>query len=196
MTLNEHHVTFLLYDNFPDGDGHALMFATDVHVHILATSDIWYMDGNCSMAQGYGPSHLFAVICDSSKRGGGGGGCTTCVCMCMCVYIYIYIYMCVCVLLLLLLLFFVQISYEIVTHRHGCEPSLVITDFERPVELALHSVFGPHVCIQYCFYHLTQSTWRKTEEVPRTYKHIQKGMMNSDSAVANWLHIPFSYQVK
>ena len=101
MTLNEHHVTFLLYDKFPDGDGHVLMFATDVHVHILATSDIWCMDGHFSMARGYGPSHLFAVICDSSKRYWGGGGGVVplvyvCVCVCIYIYIYIYIYVCVC----------------------------------------------------------------------------------------------------
>ncbi|MPC67205.1 hypothetical protein E2C01_061373 [Portunus trituberculatus] len=43
------------------------------------------------------------------------------------------------------------------------DPSLVIVDFEKSVELAMYAVFGPHVQIQYCFYHLTQSTWRKIQ---------------------------------
>ena len=33
-------------------------------------------------------------------------------------------------------------------------------DFEKSVEAALHSVFGQHVQVQFCFYHITQSTWR------------------------------------
>ena len=36
------------------------------------------------------------------------------------------------------------------------------------VELALHAVFGEHVTIQYCFYHLTQSIWRKIQSLGLT----------------------------
>ena len=48
------------------------------------------------------------------------------------------------------------------------DPSVVIVDFERSVELALHAVFGEHVTIQYCFYHLTQSIWRKIQSLGLT----------------------------
>ena len=52
-----------------------------------------------------------------------------------------------------------------VLEEAGCDPSIVIVDFERGVENALHSVFGDHVHIQYCFYHLTLSIWRKIQSV-------------------------------
>ena len=44
-----------------------------------------------------------------------------------------------------------------------CDPSIVIVVFERGIEHARHSVFGDHVNIQYCFYHLTQSIWRNIQ---------------------------------
>ena len=62
----------------------------------------------------------------------------------------------------------IQTTYEAifrVLEEAGCDPSVVIVDFERSVELALHAVFGDHVNIQYCFYHLTQSIWRKIQSL-------------------------------
>ena len=47
----------------------------------------------------------------------------------------------------------------------GCDPSVIIIDFERSVELAINSVFGEHVNIKFCFYHLTQSIWRKIQSL-------------------------------
>ena len=55
-----------------------------------------------------------------------------------------------------------------VLEQAGCDPSVVIVDFERSVELALHAVFDEHVNIQYCFYHLTQSIWRKIQSLGLT----------------------------
>ena len=49
-----------------------------------------------------------------------------------------------------------------------CDPSVIIVDFERSVELAIVSVFGEQVTIQYCFYHLTQSIWRKIQSLGLT----------------------------
>ena len=40
-------------------------------------------------------------------------------------------------------------------------PTTVITDFEQAVLNAISTSLGPHVSSQGCFYHLTQSTWRK-----------------------------------
>ena len=51
-----------------------------------------------------------------------------------------------------------QTSYEVmfrILEEHGCDPSTVLIDFEKSVENALHSVFGPHVQVKFCFYHLT-----------------------------------------
>lgn len=64
-----------------------------------------------------------------------------------------------------------QTTYEIRLHvleQAGCDPSVIIVDFERSVELAIVSVFGEHVNIQYCFYHLTQYIWRKIQSLGLT----------------------------
>jgi len=41
------------------------------------------------------------------------------------------------------------------------DPSVVVTDFEIGVMRATADVLGSHVQHVGCFYHLTQSTWRK-----------------------------------
>ena len=41
------------------------------------------------------------------------------------------------------------------------DPVTVTVDFEQSVINALTSTFGAHLNIHGCFYHLTQSTWRK-----------------------------------
>ena len=47
--------------------------------------------------------------------------------------------------------------------RAGCEPdpAVVMTDFETAVMRATADVLGTDVQRKGCFYHLTQSTWRK-----------------------------------
>lgn len=40
-------------------------------------------------------------------------------------------------------------------------PGFVISDFEQSVMIAVREVLGQHVVHKGCFYHLTQSTWRK-----------------------------------
>ena len=41
------------------------------------------------------------------------------------------------------------------------DPSVIITDFEQALIRASRDVLGNQVHHQGCFYHLTQSTWRK-----------------------------------
>ena len=43
------------------------------------------------------------------------------------------------------------------------DPRTVIVDFEKAVIQAISAVFGPATSTQGCFYHLTQSTWRKIQ---------------------------------
>ena len=45
------------------------------------------------------------------------------------------------------------------------DPLTVHLDFELPTMNAVHMVFGSHVECKGCFYHLTQSTWRKVQEL-------------------------------
>jgi hypothetical protein len=41
----------------------------------------------------------------------------------------------------------------------------IITDFEDAVLRAVTAVFGPHINHQGCFYHLTQASWRKIQQL-------------------------------
>ena len=45
------------------------------------------------------------------------------------------------------------------------DPESVHLDFERPVINAVKNTFGSHVNKKGCFYHLTQSTWRKVQDL-------------------------------
>jgi len=49
----------------------------------------------------------------------------------------------------------------------GCapHPAVVVTDFERAAMQATRDVLGGDVRCQGCFFHLTQSTWRKIQEL-------------------------------
>jgi len=47
-----------------------------------------------------------------------------------------------------------QLGYDV-------DPACVMTDFEQPVMSAVRRVLGQNVEQRGCFYHLTQSTWRK-----------------------------------
>ena len=48
------------------------------------------------------------------------------------------------------------------------DPEVIITDFELAALNAISSVLGPHVRTKCCFFHLTQSTWRKLQELGLT----------------------------
>ena len=47
-------------------------------------------------------------------------------------------------------------------------PRIVITDFELAAIQSVSSLLGPHITTQGCFYHLSQSTWRKLQELGMT----------------------------
>ena len=73
----------------------------------------------------YGPTYFHAAICDTGLRIG----------------LFLP-------LAYVLLQRKTQTSYEVmfrILEEHGCDPSTVLIDFEKSVENALHSVFGPHV---------------------------------------------------
>ena len=48
------------------------------------------------------------------------------------------------------------------------DPTVVVTDFETAVIRAVSDVIGRHVQHQGCFFHLTQSTWRKVQQLGLT----------------------------
>ena len=144
QTSGEYPTTFLKYDNGPDADERAVIFVTEVHLQQLASCEVWCMDGTFAVA-----TRLFhqSYVVQGKYNGG------------FLPFAYA------------LLQRKTQTSYEAmlcVLEEAGCDPSVVIVDFERIVELALHAVFGEHVNIQYCFYHLTLSIWRKIQSLGLT----------------------------
>ncbi|KAG1651690.1 hypothetical protein GQR58_026831 [Nymphon striatum] len=48
---------------------------------------------------------------------------------------------------------------------YSTDPLTFVTDFELAAIRTLETTFGPHVRCQGCFYHLTQSIWRKIQEL-------------------------------
>jgi hypothetical protein len=48
------------------------------------------------------------------------------------------------------------------------DPMSIVVDFEQAVIKAIPSVLGQHVSTRACFYHLTQSTWRKVQDLGLT----------------------------
>ena len=141
QTTGEHPTNFVLYDNGPDADECVIVFATQAHLQKLDSCDTWCMDGTFAVAP-----HLFHQLYVIQGHYNG-------------VFLpFAYA----------LLQRKTQTTYEIMLHvleEAGCDPSVVIVDFEHSVEIALHAMFGDHVNIQYSFYHLTQSIWRKIQSL-------------------------------
>ena len=60
-----------------------------------------------------------------------------------------------------------------ILEQAGCDPSTIIVDFKRSVEHAITGVFGDHVNIQFCFYHLTlPSIHLAQNSITRTYSSV------------------------
>ena len=66
------------------------------------------------------------------------------------------------------------------------DPTTVVIDFEMAMVRAVSSVLGDQVTVQGCFYHLTQSTWRKVQDLGLTQRYKDSedvklfcGMMHS-----------------
>lgn len=142
---------FLIYDNGPAKDTQRiLIFASEEGLLHLAQSRRWYVDGTFSVVpiifdQLY---VIRAPLGDSSVS---------------CVYA--------------LLPGRTQLLYEEMFRaiQNVCEmidispdPAVVIADFEKAVWQAVTVVFGDHVEVKGCFFHLTQSTWRKIQSLGLT----------------------------
>ena len=123
QTTVQHPTTSLKYDNGPDADERVVIFATEVHLQQLASCEVWCMDGTFAVA----PRLFHQLYVVQGKYNG--------------VFLPF-----ACALLQRK----TKSSYEAmlcVLEEAGCDPSVVIVDFERTVELALHAVSGDHVNI-------------------------------------------------
>ena len=132
---------FLHYDNGPTADERVIVFGARDHIHQLASCDIWCMDGTFSVAPSLF-SQLYVILGQVSG-----------------------VFQ---PLVYALLQRKTQTTYETLLNvllEARCDPSVIIIDFERSVELAISSVFGEHVHVQFCFYHLTQSISHKIQNI-------------------------------
>ncbi|MPC21844.1 hypothetical protein E2C01_014845 [Portunus trituberculatus] len=129
----------LYYDNGPEAYESIIIFCSPNHLGVLAGCAEWCMDGKFSVAP-----RLFTQLYVIQGRVDG-------------VHFP---------LMYALLQRKTQTIYEQffrILEESGCDPSSVIIDFEKPVEIALRVVFGEQVRVQFCFYHLSQSIWRQIQ---------------------------------
>ena len=149
-TIGDDPASFLIYDNGQDADSRIIVFASNADLRIMAEANIWYMDGNYAMAP-RGFLQLYVIRATV-------GNVTVSVAYA-------------------LLQNKTQDAYEelfqaILTKCEAMDlfpdPTLVLVDFEKAVINALKETFGPTLEVKGCFYHLTQATWRKIQELGLT----------------------------
>lgn len=136
---------FLIHDS--KDNNRMLIFASEMALTHLARADTWHMDGTFEVA----PllfQQLFVIRVPLGSQA------------VSCVYA--------------LLPNKTQQTYEamltaLIEYCSGLgfqpDPTTVITDFELAIINALRTVFGMNIQIHGCFYHLTQSTWRKIQNL-------------------------------
>lgn len=144
-TGTENEDRFLIYDNGQESESRMLVFGTDLALQHLAGSTTWMMDGTFDVAPRIF-SQLYVI------RAPLGESAVSCVYALLCDKS--------------------RSTYEELLNAilNQCnrlgfhpDPETVITDFEQAAINAVCNVLGPHVKIHGCFYHLTQSTWRKIQ---------------------------------
>ncbi|XP_052280707.1 uncharacterized protein LOC127878207 [Dreissena polymorpha] len=141
-------IPFLLYDNYePDQENENIIviFGTELGLKHLCDSDRWYMDGTFGTA----PKRfkqLFIIRAAVSDV------------YATCVYAFLPNKQ--------------QSAYENVfgAVMDACDryeltpnPTSVSCYFEISIHRAINTMLGPQISIQGCFYHVTQSTWRKLQ---------------------------------
>lgn len=146
---------FVIHDSGQQADGRIIVFATDECLIHLGRSNQWLMDGTFSTA----PALFQQLYVIRAALGD-----TTIAC----VYAFMtsksqemYVEL------------FRAINVKCQILGFDLDPVTIMTDFEQAVFAAIAEVYGSDVRKTACFYHLTQSTWRKVQElglVPR-YKN-------------------------
>ncbi|KAG7159849.1 putative MULE transposase domain-containing protein 6, partial [Homarus americanus] len=138
---------FLLYDNGPNANNRLLVFGISDGLRLLACADILYMDGNFAVAP-----NIFKQIYVIRVPFGDTA------------VISVYA----------LLPNKTRATYEELLQaivdkcadlNYSITVKTVVTDFEDGVLRTVLAVFGRDVESKGCFYHLTQSTWRKIQEL-------------------------------
>lgn len=149
-TLGPNPQQFLLYDNGPEAISRIIAFATAEDLRRLAAAETIYMDGNFKMAPAqftqvyvirvpFNTIHVSCVYALLQKKTRS-------------VYSEL----------------FDVIVDRITRLEMNLNVKTVVTDFEDAVLRAVSASFGREVETKGCFYHLTQSTWRKIQQLSLT----------------------------
>ena len=146
-TGNPYNHPFLFYDSGPESANLILLFGTEQGLRHMCRSDTWFMDGTHSTAPGIfnqiyiirAPLGESAVTCVYALLPGKSQE--------------VYETM------------FSAIQDKCEELGFGADPLHIVTDFEQAVIRAVRATFGEHVSHRGCFYHLSQSTWRKIQEL-------------------------------
>ena len=137
---------FLIHDSGPRAD-RVIVFALDEALHHLAGANTWYMDGNFKVA----PRIFSQVYVIRAELDAGAVSC-------VCVFLpgktsnnYLELFT----------------AMQQRMQQLGINPSVtdIIVDFEKAAYDAVRQVFGNRLNIHGCFFHLTQSAWRKIQEL-------------------------------
>ena len=139
LTVGINPEALVLHDSGRDSNERIIIFAKNGHVQKLAECDKWCMDGNFAVAP-----PLFLQLYVILGRVAGS----------FVPLVY--------ALLERKTLATYEEMFQVLAH-HNCFPTTAIIDFEIAVQLAATSIFGLGFEIQYCFYHLTNSTYRKVQ---------------------------------
>ena len=159
--------TFLIHDSGPDSTDRVVVYATDDALRHLTQSSEWFMDGTFTTAPKLF-EQLYVIRAPLAETS------------ITCVYAFlsgksqaVYEEL------------FRAINDKCRTLGLDVEPVNVTIDFEQSVFKAIANVYGQNVNVKGCFYHLTQSTWRKVQQLGLTaeYKSDEKvrhfcGMMD------------------
>lgn len=141
---------FLIYDNGPNSNNRIIIFGTDICLKQLSEAKTWFMDGTFKSAPAlFKQIYIIRVPLVTSAIS--------------CVYAFLqkktedtYEEL------------FSEISALAADMDLFLDPDVVVTDFEMAVSNAINNVLGPQVNTKYCFFHLTQSTWRKVQKLGLT----------------------------
>ena len=138
---------FLLFDSGSDSEDRILVFGTAQALRHLCSSDIWYMDGTHPSSPGLF-KQLYII------RAPLGDSAVTCVYALLpgkSQQIYEEL--------------FGALDRKCEQMGFSPDPTTVVTDFEQAAILAFRNTFGEQVIHRGCFYHLTQNTWRKIQQL-------------------------------
>jgi hypothetical protein len=147
-TAGENPEQFLFYDNGQQAVSRIIAFASIPAMRLLAVADTWFVDGNFSMApRGFMQLYIIRVPLGTTAV-------TT-------VYALLERKSLQC---------YQELFQAVMDYCETLElpeptPATVLCDFELAVIRALRAVLHPGMAIQGCFYHLTQATWRKIQEL-------------------------------